>query len=148
VIWQEHNKHRKKLHELEQRWKKSIDSTERWTELGERLVPRRMNFGKFNSLEMHSLNCKTVEQRQRHKHQNGLKGSTMHLMKERQQSRLLHTPQIKQLMIPYGHKSTRCMKPKPRERQRNKMPEKSKSKENSLRQLRDRNWSLFSESLS
>jgi hypothetical protein len=69
-------------------------------------------------------------------------------MKERQESELLHTPQIKQLMIPYGHRSTRCMNLKPRERQRNKMQEKSKSKENSLRQLRDRNWSLFSESYS
>jgi hypothetical protein len=49
-------------------------------------------------------------------------------------------------MMPYGQQSTRCMKLKPRERQWYKMQEKSKSKENSLRLLRDRNWSLLSES--
>jgi len=144
VSWQEHNKQWRKLHKLEQRWKKSIDSTERWTELGERLTTRKMNFGKSQMPEMHSTNWKLI-QLLLHKHQNGLKNSTQHLMKERQESRLNNTSQIKQLMMPYGQQSTRCMKLKPRERQRNKMQEKRKSKENSLRKLRDRNWLLLSE---
>lgn len=39
------------------------------------------------------------------------------------------------------------MKLKPRERQRKKMQDKSKSRENSLRKLREPNWNLFSESI-